>query len=400
MVILKDRVPTKPNRKKITFEDDSSVRYATVEYADEPVEAGTAVNKQNVIDTAKLIYEIGDIKVSGRDLTSDGKYLQCNGSTVLAANYPDLTTALGTKYGVPLGDWVSRTNSSQWGAQDLRVANGIFFWLSTLLMKSTDGISWTDAAWGGGSFNNGGIAYGNNKYVAFSALANCYIRHSTNLTSWAFTSVPSFSAKDIAFGNGIFVIVGFSGKVYTSTDAITWTSRTSGTTGALQRVVFGNGAFIAIAVDGSVMIRSIDGINWTIVSAGFTPNQYKTLCFGNKFIMYVSSTQMAVSSDGATWSLLSHNLGSVAVAKVLYDTVKQCYLWLGTTTSYISKDGLKWFAIASTTVSSVGNGAFYNGVVVAIPTPASTTFYTNTVLTDRAYLPNDSTNTMWIRAVE
>ena len=41
---LKDRIPTKPNRKKIIFEDDNSVRYATVEYADEPLEEGTPIN--------------------------------------------------------------------------------------------------------------------------------------------------------------------------------------------------------------------------------------------------------------------------------------------------------------------------------------------------------------------
>lgn len=40
----KDRVPTKPNRKKITFEDDASVRFAKIEYADEPTEEGTSLS--------------------------------------------------------------------------------------------------------------------------------------------------------------------------------------------------------------------------------------------------------------------------------------------------------------------------------------------------------------------
>ena len=47
-MVWKDRVPTEPNRKKITFEDDDSVRYAIIEYADEPVEEGTALNKANI----------------------------------------------------------------------------------------------------------------------------------------------------------------------------------------------------------------------------------------------------------------------------------------------------------------------------------------------------------------
>ena len=39
-----DRVPTKPNRKKITFESDGRVEYGTVEYADEPAVPGVSYN--------------------------------------------------------------------------------------------------------------------------------------------------------------------------------------------------------------------------------------------------------------------------------------------------------------------------------------------------------------------
>lgn len=54
---MKDRLPTKPNRKKITFEDDHSIRYATVEYADEPTEEGSRINKELLLkdDTASLL---------------------------------------------------------------------------------------------------------------------------------------------------------------------------------------------------------------------------------------------------------------------------------------------------------------------------------------------------------
>lgn len=45
---LKDRVPTHANRKKITPENGESF-YATVEYADEPIEEGTPVNKATLL---------------------------------------------------------------------------------------------------------------------------------------------------------------------------------------------------------------------------------------------------------------------------------------------------------------------------------------------------------------
>ncbi len=44
-VDVKDRVPTKPNRRKITF-DDGTVVYANIEYADEPTEQGTPINRE------------------------------------------------------------------------------------------------------------------------------------------------------------------------------------------------------------------------------------------------------------------------------------------------------------------------------------------------------------------
>ena len=44
MIDVKDRVPTKPGRTKITLED-GTVLYATIERADEPVEEGTPINK-------------------------------------------------------------------------------------------------------------------------------------------------------------------------------------------------------------------------------------------------------------------------------------------------------------------------------------------------------------------
>lgn len=44
MIDVKDRIPTQPNRKKITY-DDGRVEYAKIEYADNPTEVGTPINK-------------------------------------------------------------------------------------------------------------------------------------------------------------------------------------------------------------------------------------------------------------------------------------------------------------------------------------------------------------------
>lgn len=49
-----DRIPTLPNRKKITHAD-SSVEYATIEYADEPVETGTPLNRATLGHIGNII---------------------------------------------------------------------------------------------------------------------------------------------------------------------------------------------------------------------------------------------------------------------------------------------------------------------------------------------------------
>lgn len=59
---MKDRVPTRPGRMKITPEDGSPAYYATVEMADEPSEVGTALNKSSLLSdsTASALGLNGD----------------------------------------------------------------------------------------------------------------------------------------------------------------------------------------------------------------------------------------------------------------------------------------------------------------------------------------------------
>lgn len=49
MINWKDRVPTQPNRKKITFED-GTIKNAVIEYADNPTTTGTNLNRATLMD--------------------------------------------------------------------------------------------------------------------------------------------------------------------------------------------------------------------------------------------------------------------------------------------------------------------------------------------------------------
>lgn len=68
---FKNRVPTEPNRKKITFEDNNEIRYAIVEFADEPTETGTPINRDNMMAIQGLD---GSLTVFNSDNTIDTTY--------------------------------------------------------------------------------------------------------------------------------------------------------------------------------------------------------------------------------------------------------------------------------------------------------------------------------------
>ncbi len=63
----------------------------------------------------------------------------------------------------------------------------------------------------------------------------------------------------------MFVTVGNSGTILTSSDGTSWTSRTSGTSNNLQGVTFGNSTFV---VAGNNILTSSDGTSWTLKTSG------------------------------------------------------------------------------------------------------------------------------------
>lgn len=90
MIEIKNRLPTKPNRWKITHESDSSQEYVTWEYADEPTEVGTPINKglySRIYNTD--IDPIGKINLYSTIAEREG-FLLCDGSLISTIDYPDM----------------------------------------------------------------------------------------------------------------------------------------------------------------------------------------------------------------------------------------------------------------------------------------------------------------------
>ena len=75
------------------------------------------------------------------------------------------------------------------------------------------------------------------------------------LGSWTSrTSAADNYWGSVAYGNGLFVAVAYTGtgnRVMTSPDGITWTSRTSAADNSWNSVAYGNGLFVAVASSGT-----------------------------------------------------------------------------------------------------------------------------------------------------
>ena len=95
----------------------------------------------------------------------------------------------------------------------------------------------------------------------------------------------------MAFGNGLFVAVGWNGTITTSTDGTTWTARTSNmSTNTLKGVVYANSLWVVVGEGGGTtntggVAYSTDGTTWTRKSQSLT----------------VGSTYYSVAWNGTNW---------------------------------------------------------------------------------------------------
>ncbi|OGP79391.1 MAG: hypothetical protein A2V86_07000 [Deltaproteobacteria bacterium RBG_16_49_23] len=143
-------------------------------------------------------------------------------------------------------------------------------------------------------------AFGNSIFVAVGSTGAIFT--SSDGISWTLSPSGSFvNLNGIAYGKGTFVAVGNSGTILTSTDGISWTSRVSGVPNNLQAATFGNGTFVAVSSGGRIL-TSPDGVNWT-QRASPTLFALNGVAFGNGAFVVVGDVGIVLTStDGVTWT--------------------------------------------------------------------------------------------------
>lgn len=206
-----------------------------------------------------------------------------SGATVPNGGFADNTAAVTTDGGQnwtfgALPQNVTGTGTNI-GWASVAYGNGIFMAVGsgngggsqTYTSRSVGGVEWISAIAGPNpGFNPGQIVYGNGIWAyIYVDTGSWTVSYSTNIgTSWTTITPFATTATSIAYGNGVFVVVGSSSTgtatttCYSSPTCVTWTARTLPSSQIWTSVTFANGYFVAIGNLATAIATSTDGITW------------------------------------------------------------------------------------------------------------------------------------------
>lgn len=141
------------------------------------------------------------------------------------------------------------------------------------------------------------------------------LKSTNNGVNWSFVSqVTIAEPKRILYNGSIYVAIGNTGYMATSTDMVNWTYNTNlrstiwGASRIVEDAIYANGKFIVVGTGARVSV-STDGITWTTTTnldaayGGVSAVTIKCVIFTQgKFIVGGTNAAIATSSDGVTWT--------------------------------------------------------------------------------------------------
>lgn len=155
------------------------------------------------------------------------------------------------------------------------------------------------------------IAYGNGVWVVVGNGGAVY-RSTDGGVTWTFATI-SGSMRWVAVmwvpWAGLFVAAANNGttdRIATSPDGLTWTRRTTPSALSFVNVGYGPGVALAVGLSG-LCYRSTDCITWA--SVAMPSGTWNAVTWGAGLFVAVGSAgvqQVATSPDGITWTLRSH----------------------------------------------------------------------------------------------
>jgi hypothetical protein len=270
---------------------------------------------------------VGSLQYFSGTTAPDSTYLYCNGSIFAKSTYTALSTAIGN---IPNRFAASNQGGiSQGGfstiASSPTVNNGSSFYVYYVVENcgsyqnraatSTNGTTWTTAGVTSPGRSPVDLLYSTTDsiFVALESTAiglpssTDEISTSTDFNTWTSRLTTTAPLRTVRYLNNLYVTAGDGGYLATSTNAITWTARTSGTTSTIWGVAYGNGVY-AYAGQGGVAATSTDAITWTARTSNTTSDMLD-LVYGTAFVA-TGSSYNGTSTDGITWTTQGTLAGS------------------------------------------------------------------------------------------
>ena len=156
------------------------------------------------------------------------------------------------------------------------------------------------------------IGYGPSNTVSIAGNVNVSMGNPSAVATFTTTSVAGSFAR-IAFGGGKFVVYGYLGKLYYSTNGITWTLCTYPTVEYGARILLYTGdRFLFFSEGGTTgMMTSMDGVNWN--NTGYTTTaplgQVSRGAAGNNIAILAQwntgNISVSTNNTGVTWTNIS-----------------------------------------------------------------------------------------------
>jgi hypothetical protein len=217
-----------------------------------------------------------------------------------------------------------------------------------------------------------GIAYGNGVFIAVAySGTNRVMRSTNNGQSWEVVSVPQSNWYDIAYGNGVFIAVAYSGtpQMIRSTDGgVTWES-VNIYQSAWRGIAYGNGVFVIISYLSPPQWSSDGGETWNVATLT-EQNYFSKTTFGNGVFVSVGTTGtnriMRSIDNGQSWTAVSApeqnswsgvGYGDGVFIAVSYDGANR----IARSTDY----GQTWQAIVAPVQNNWQSVTYGNGVFMA-----------------------------------
>jgi hypothetical protein len=222
---------------------------------------------------------------------------------------------------------------------------------------STNGLGWLNGALGTTGFYARDIAFGNGIFVLVgnnqlnAASPSATYVTSTNATTWTIRSNAGWASTyigGIAFGAGVFTTVLYgTTQGYSSTDGITWSSTTLPTASNWTRVRFINNRFVAIASGTTAIAYSTNGTSWTPATSASSNTWSDVAYFGGIYVMIntTTGTTYQTSTDLVTWTTRNFPI-SITASNIGTDN-SRFYVLFETTYGLISTDGINWTFISA-----------------------------------------------------